>query len=139
MEIKHCKIPKYLPKDTICAIQVVKTASRDKTEPKTFSCRSITVAMPTPKRRIASDNWILRLKSCGSKILDHQDILDYFTVLYMQNEPCNFHQTWYSTSERFLFKHSLLRSFSTKKQSQISNCWQRLFQHANCNQACEPK
>jgi len=43
-------------------MQVVRTANRDKTDPRTLSCRSVTVAMPTPRRRMESDSWILLLQ-----------------------------------------------------------------------------
>jgi len=41
---------------------VVRTARRDKKEPRAFSCRSVTVAIPTPRRRIVSENWMLLLQ-----------------------------------------------------------------------------
>lgn len=48
-------------KDTIWATHVVTTASRDKTEPTVLSWTSVTVAIPTPRRRMRSDSWMLLL------------------------------------------------------------------------------
>lgn len=49
-------------KDTICATHVVRTARRDSTDPRALSCRSVTVAIPTPIRRIPRESWMLLLK-----------------------------------------------------------------------------
>ncbi len=43
-------------------MQVVIIASKDNTDPTALSCRSVTVATPTPKRSTERDSWILRLQ-----------------------------------------------------------------------------
>lgn len=55
--------------DTICAMQVVRTANRDKMEPRKFSCRSVTVAIPTPTRRIVSESWTFLLQMVVKNVL----------------------------------------------------------------------
>lgn len=60
---------KATPEDTICAMQVVTIASRDKIEPSKLSCRSVTVAIPTPKRRTVSATWTFLLQIIVQKVL----------------------------------------------------------------------
>lgn len=48
--------------DTIWATHVVRTASRDKILPRALSWTSVTVAIPTPRRRIRRANWMLLLQ-----------------------------------------------------------------------------
>lgn len=43
-------------------MQVVTTANNDRIEPKAFSCKSVTVAIPTPTRRIRRDPCMLLLQ-----------------------------------------------------------------------------
>lgn len=43
-------------------MQVVIIARRDNTDPSKLSWRSVTVAIPTPSRRMLSESWILRLQ-----------------------------------------------------------------------------
>lgn len=65
----------------ICAMQVVIIASKDNTDPTALSCRSVTVATPTPKRSTERDSWILRLnfflKKRVSKITVHGMIASF--------------------------------------------------------------
>lgn len=49
-------------KDTICATQVVMIARIESTDPRKLSSRSVTVAMPTPRRSKKSDDLICRLQ-----------------------------------------------------------------------------
>lgn len=49
-------------KDTIWATQVVITARKERNEPRKLSCRSVMVAIPTPKRRIPRENFMLLLQ-----------------------------------------------------------------------------
>lgn len=44
-------------------MQVVMIMSKDRTDPTALSCRSVTVATPTPKRRTLRESWIFRLHS----------------------------------------------------------------------------
>ena len=44
-------------------MQVVIIASKDSIDPTALSCRSVTVATPTPRRSTERDIWILRLQS----------------------------------------------------------------------------
>jgi hypothetical protein len=62
-------------------MQVVIIASKDNTDPTALSCRSVTVATPTPKRSTERDSWILRLnfflKKRVSKITVHGMIASF--------------------------------------------------------------
>lgn len=56
-------------------MQVVIIASRDSTDPTAFSCRSVTVATPTPRRSTERDIWILRLQ-CRVRNMIDKDIAE---------------------------------------------------------------
>ena len=56
-------------KDTIWATQVVIMASSDKTLPRRLSCRSVTVAIPTPKSKTASENRTFLLQVVDKNML----------------------------------------------------------------------
>ena len=44
-------------------MQVVMIASKDSTDPIALSCRSVTVATPTPKRSTLRESWMYRLQN----------------------------------------------------------------------------
>lgn len=78
-----------LVKDTIWAMHVVRIARTDKIEPRALSCRSVTVAIPTPISRIERESWILLLQQWqGLKEVLAQCFNQYISWLKKRDACC---------------------------------------------------